>query len=138
MEEIQQRTEWVIFEKSNQDYFFLLDEESLKKISNWENIETELFFHSQNENTNNIKGKTKKELTLNLLTEDERRKEMTNTIINQSINIVTIKISKELIENILNCQNDHYEYRYNKTSDKMHFYIKDSLNKEILKEIINN
>ena len=32
MEEIQQRTEWVIFEKSNQDYFFLLDEESLKKI----------------------------------------------------------------------------------------------------------
>ena len=134
----QQRTEWVIFEKSNQDYFFLLDEESLKKISNWENIETELFFHSQNENTNNIKEKTKKELTLSLLTEDERRKEMTNTIINQSINIVNIKISKELIENILNCQNDHYEYRYNKTSDKMHFYIKDSLNKEILKEIINN
>ena len=134
----QQRTEWVIFEKSNQDYFFLLDEESLKKISNWENIETELFFHSQNESTNNIKEKTKKELTLNLLTEDERRKEMTNTIINQSINIVNIKISKELIENILNCQNDHYEYRYNKTSDKMHFYIKDSLNKEILKEIINN
>ena len=138
MEEIQQRTEWVIFEKSNQDYFFLLDEASLKKISNWENIETELFFHSQNENTNNIKEKTKKELTLSLLTEDERRKEMTNTIINQSINIVNIKISKELIENILNCQNDHYEYRYNKTSDKMHFYIKDSLNKEILKEIINN
>jgi len=138
MEEIQQRTEWVIFEKSNQDYFFLLDEESLKKISNWENIETELFFHSQNENTNNIKEKTKKELTLSLLTEDERTKEMTNTIINQSINIVNIKISKELIENILNCQNDHYEYRYNKTSDKMHFYIKDSLNKEILKEIINN
>ena len=134
----QQRTEWVIFEKSNQDYFFLLDEESLKKISNWENIESELFFHSQNENTNNIKEKTKKELTLSLLTEDERRKEMTNTIINQSINIVTIKISKELIENILNCQNDHYEYRYNGTSDKMHFYIKDSLNKEILKEIINN
>ena len=59
MEEIQQRTEWVIFEKSNQDYFFLLDEESLKKISNWENIETELFFHSQNENTNDIKEKTK-------------------------------------------------------------------------------
>lgn len=138
MDEKQQRTEWVIFEKSNQDYFFLLDEESLKKISNWENIETELFFHSQNENTNNIKEKTKKELTLSLLTEDERTKEMTNTIINQSINIVTIKISKELIENILNCQNDHYEYRYNKTSDKMHFYIKDSLNKEILKEIINN
>ena len=138
MEETQQRTEWVIFEKSNQDYFFLLDEESLKKISNWENIETELFFHSQNESTNNIKEKTKKELTLSLLTEDERRKEMTNTIINQSINIVNIKISKELIENILNCQNDHYEYRYNKTSDKMHFYIKDSLNKEILKEIINN
>ena len=138
MKGIQQRTEWVIFEKSNQDYFFLLDEESLKKISNWENIETELFFHSQNENTNNIKEKTKKELTLSLLTEDERRKEMTNTIINQSINIVNIKISKELIENILNCQNDHYEYRYNKTSDKMHFYIKDSLNKEILKEIINN
>lgn len=134
----QQRTEWVIFEKSNQDYFFLLDEESLKKISNWENIESELFFHSQNENTNNIKEKTKKELTLSLLTEDERRKEMTNTIINQSINIITIKISKELIENILNCQNDHYEYRYNRTSDKMHFYIKDSLNKEILKEIINN
>ena len=134
----QQRTEWVIFEKSNQDYFFLLDEESLKKISNWENIETELFFHSQNESTNNIKEKTKKELTLNLLTEDERKKEMTNTIINQSINIVNIKISKELIENILNCQNDHYEYRYNKTSDKMHFYIKDSLNKEILKGIINN
>ena len=134
----QQRTEWVIFEKSNQDYFFLLDEESLKKISNWENIESELFFHSQNESTNNIKEKTKKELTLSLLTEDERRKEMTNTIINQSINIVNIKISKELIENILNCQNDHYEYRYNKTSDKMHFYIKDSLNKEILKEIINN
>ena len=138
MEGIQQRTEWVIFEKSNQDYFFLLDEESLKKISNWENIETELFFHSQNESTNNIKEKTKKELTLNLLTEDERRKEMTNTIINQSINIVNIKISKELIENILNSQNDHYEYRYNKTLDKMHFYIKDSLNKEILKEIINN
>ena len=134
----QQRTEWVIFEKSNQDYFFLLDEESLKKISNWENIETELFFHSQNESTNNIKEKTKKELTLSLLTEDERRKEMTNTIIKQNINIVNIKISKELIENILNCQNDHYEYRYNKTSDKMHFYIKDSLNKEILKEIINN
>ena len=133
----QQRTEWVIFEKSNQDYFFLLDEESLKKISNWENIETELFFHSQNENTNNIKEKTKKELTLSLLTEDERRKEMTNTIIKQNTNNVTIKISKELIENILNCQNDHYEYRYNKTSDKMHFYIKDSLNKEILKEIIN-
>ena len=138
MEEIQQRTEWVIFEKSNQDYFFLLDEESLKKISNWENIETELFFHSQNESTNNIKEKTKKELTLSLLTEDERRKEMTNTIIKQNTNNVTIKISKELIENILNCQNDHYEYRYNKTSDKMHFYIKDSLNKEILKEIINN
>lgn len=138
MEEIQQRTEWVIFEKSNQDYFFLLDEESLKKISNWENIESELFFHSQNENTNNIKEKTKKELTLSLLTEDERRKEMTNTIIKQNTNNVTIKISKELIENILNCQNDHYEYRYNKTSDKMHFYIKDSLNKEILKEIINN
>ena len=138
MDEKQQRTEWVIFEKSNQDYFFLLDEESLKKISNWENIESELFFHSQNESTNNIKEKTKKELTLSLLTEDERRKEMTNTIINQSINIVNIKISKELIENILNCQNDHYEYRYNKTSDKMHFYIKDSLNKEILKEIINN
>ena len=138
MDEKQQRTEWVIFKKSNQDYFFLLDEESLKKISNWENIESELFFHSQNENTNNIKEKTKKELTLSLLTEDERRKEMTNTIINQSINIVNIKISKELIENILNCQNDHYEYRYNKTSDKMHFYIKDSLNKEILKEIINN
>ena len=138
MEEIQQRTEWVIFEKSNQDYLFLLDEESLKKISNWENIETELFFHSQNESTNNIKEKTKKELTLNLLTEDERRKEMTNTIIKQNTNNVTIKISKELIENILNCQNDHYEYRYNKTSDKMHFYIKDSLNKEILKEIINN
>ena len=138
MEGIQQRTEWVIFEKSNQDYFFILDEESLKKISNWENIETELFFHSQNENTNNIKEKTKKELTLSLLTEDERKKEMTNTIINQSINIVNIKISKELIENILNSQNDHYEYRYNKTSDKMHFYIKDSLNKEILKEIINN
>ena len=138
MEEIQQRTEWVIFEKSNQDYFFLLDEESLKKISNWENIESELFFHSQNESTNNIKEKTKKELTLSLLTEDERRKEMTNTIIKQNTNNVTIKISKELIENILNCQNDHYEYRYNKTSDKMHFYIKDSLNKEILKEIINN
>ena len=138
MEEIQQRTEWVIFEKSNQDYFFLLDEESLKKISNWENIETELFFHSQNESTNNIKEKTKKELTLSLLTEDERRKEMTNTIIKRNTNNVTIKISKELIENILNCQNDHYEYRYNKTSDKMHFYIKDSLNKEILKEIINN
>lgn len=138
MDEKQQRTEWVIFEKSNQDYFFLLDEESLKKISNWENIETELFFHSQNENTNNIKEKTKKELTLSLLTEDERRKEMTNTIIKQNTNNVTIKISKELIENILNCQNDHYEYRYNKTSDKMHFYIKDSLNKEILKEIINN
>ena len=138
MEEIQQRTEWVIFEKSNQDYFFLLDEESLKKISNWENIESELFFHSQNENTNNIKEKTKKELTLSLLTEDERRKEMTNTIIKQNINNITIKISNELINNILNCQNDHYEYRYNKTSDKMHFYIKDSLNKEILKEIINN
>jgi hypothetical protein len=62
---------------------------------------------------------------------------MTNTIIKQNTSNVTIKISKELIENILNCQNDHYEYRYNKTSDKMHFYIKDSLNKEILKEIIN-
>ena len=138
MEEIQQRTEWDKKKKSNQDYFFLLDEESLKKISNWENIETELFFHSQNESTNNIKEKTKKELTLSLLTEDERKKEMTNTIIKQNTSNVTIKISKELIENILNCQNDHYEYRYNKTSDKMHFYIKDSLNKEILKEIINN
>ena len=133
----QQRTEWVIFEKSNQDYFFLLDEESLKKISNWENIESELFFQSQNEGTNNIKEKAKKELTLSLLTEDERRKEMTNTIIKQNINNITIKISNELINNILNCQNDHYEYRYNETSDKMHFYIKESLNKDILKEIIN-
>jgi len=134
----QQEREWAIFNKDNHDYYFLLNEESLAEISKWGKIETTLYYQSRKETIDNIEKETKKELTINLLSEEERKKEMTNAIINQNMDRINIKISNQLIKNILMNERDHYEYRYNGSSDKMHFYIKDSLNKEYLKEIIND
>ena len=144
MEENWQNIEWCIYDIRHGDYNFSLNKETLNKIEDWENVEMVLHHYSDNDSIENIQERMRKTLILGLLSNKDRREKMTNALVmdhTKESKRVTINISKELIQNLLefkwNCFWIGYEYRYNMRWDKMIFYVKDSFDKQCLRDNID-
>ena len=133
--------EWWIFNAKNSDFFITINKENLSKVLNWEELKIELYRSLEQLDFRELKKWVKKELTLSLISDEERRKNHTEALpiwnIKESKNI-EIKISNRLVEE-LKCYEwwsfaNDYTYRYDKGWNKMHFYVSDSHERESLKD----
>lgn len=137
--------EWCIYDIDHHDYKFSLNKETLNKIKNWEKAEMVMYHYiSHGELIKNIQERMRKTLILWLLSNENRRKEMTNAVVknhSKDSKEVIINISNELIENLLEFKWsafwNSYDYRYNIGWDKMMFYKDNSFDKECLQSDIN-
>ena len=133
--------EWGIFDAEHNDYSFSLNKNTLRKINDWESIQTILYYNFNWKSINDFENWMRKKLVICLLSDDERRKNMSDAIVlnyTKESELVTIKISKHLLDNLLDFEwwsfSDDYEYRYNTGWDKMHFYVNDSHSKTMLND----
>lgn len=76
-----QNLEWCIFDIDHNDYFFSLDKETINKINDWEERVVVLHHSSSSDCLNDIQERMRKELVLWLLSNEERRKEMTDAVV---------------------------------------------------------
>ena len=133
-------TQWCIFDLDHSNYIFSLNRESLNKIKNWEKIKTTIYHDSYLfKSKNDLKEWMKKELIIWLLWNNESE-EQSEVIVKpywkESQNVI-IEISNSLIENLMNCKLNDYEYCFNSRGNKMNFYVNDSWKKEDLNERLN-
>ncbi len=133
--------EWWIYDVDHNDYFFSLNKDSLSKVINWESIKTTLYYSFNWKSIDEVENWIKKDLVMCLLSDEERRKKMSEAIAqnnNKDSTKVTIKISKKLLENLLEFEWSmfwgDFEYRYNVRGDKMHFYMNDSFDRKWLSD----
>ena len=136
--------QWCIYDIEHSDYNFALNRKTLNKIENWENVEMVLHHYPPNDSIENIQERMKKALVLGLLSDKDRVEKMTNALVKnhtKDSKDVTIKISKDLIQTLLEFKWDSfwsgYEYRYNFRWDKMIFYVNDSFDKQCLESNID-
>ena len=73
-ERTDQNLEWWMFNVNHRDFFITLNKESIIKILNWENLESELYWNWDWINMRELDKWVKKELTFCLLSDSERRK----------------------------------------------------------------
>lgn len=137
--------EWCIYDIDHHDYDFSLNRETLNKIKNWEKAEMVMHYYTPHGNSiEDIQESMRKTLILWLLSNKDRIKIMTDAVVKNHFRTskeVTINISNELIENLLEFKWsafwNGYEYRYNIGWDKITFYIDDSFDKECLQSNID-
>lgn len=136
--------EWWMFEVDHRDFFIALNQESLLKILNWEELKSELYWRWNWINIRELDKRVKKELTFCLLSDTERTENLTEALPiwnRKDSEKVTIKISEDLLDKISKYKwgywYEAYEYRYDTMWNKMHFYINDSFWKEQLKDNID-
>lgn len=136
--------EWWVFNVNNRDYFITLNKENLSKVLNWEELKTELYRTRHWINMRNLDKRVKKELTFCLISDDERRENLTEALPidnKKESEKVRIKISERLLQELLDYEwgsfaND-YQYRYDTWWNKIHFYVSDSFEREKLKNDID-
>jgi len=139
-----QNLEWWLYNTNHMDYYISLNKESLMKILDWEEVNTDLYWTWDWIDMRELEKWVGKELTFCLLSDEERSKNFTNAlpVDNRKLSEkVKIKISKNLINSILSYEPNYrwesYEYRYDAWWNKMHFYVKDNHWKERLKDDID-
>lgn len=134
--------EWCIFNLDHWDYNFLLNKSSINKIKNWEKICSTIYHDSYYlKNKDDIQERMKKELIIWLLSSNEdqaNQQEVIVTPYTKESKKVTIKISNNLLENLLKSEWDIYEYCYNSRGNKMDFFINESPKKDDLNEEITS
>lgn len=134
--------EWCIYDMDNNDYSFSLNKENIRKIKDWEEYKTIMYQNSWSLNSlEDIQYRMKKSLILWLLSDEERRKNMTDALVKnhtKESNEVIINISKSLLDTLLEFEwwLTLNEYRYNMRWDKMYFYVNDSYYKQCLNDNI--
>ena len=125
------KIEWCIFDIDHNDYSLSLNKDSVKKVLSWDEIKRTLYisWHSLDE----IQEWMRKELIIWLLSDDDRKKEMTEACvkwIRKDSEVVRMNISNKLLENLLAFEwggfSDSYDYRYNMRGDKILFYVLDN------------
>ena len=136
--------EWWMFKVNHRDFFITLNKESLLKVLNWENLESELYWNWDWIDMTELDKWVKKELTFCLLSDSERRENLTEALPiwnYRESEKVTIKISKDLLDKISKHEwgfwYEAYEYRYDTWWNKMFFYVNDSFWREQLKDNID-
>lgn len=144
MAENSSNIEWCIYDMDSNDYSFSINKENLNKIKDWEAYKTIMYHSSWSRNSlEDIQERMKKSLILWLLSDEERRKNMTDALVKgytKESNEITINISKRLLDTLLEFEwwltLNEYEYRYNMRWDKMYFYVNDSYDKQCLNDNI--
>jgi len=136
--------EWWMFNVNNRDYFITLNKENLSKVLNWEELKTELYWTRDWINMRKLDKWVRKELTFCLISDSERRENLTEALPDDNrkeSERVKIKISKDLLEKLLDYEwgafANAYQYRYDTRWNKMHFYVNESFERERLKDDID-
>lgn len=145
MSEISKNIEWCIYDMDHNDYSFSINKETLNQIKNWEEFRTTMYYSSsQRKSLEDIQQRMRKNLIIWLLSDEERRKNMTDALVKnykRESEEVIMNISNRLLENLLEFEwwypLDEYEYRYNMRWDKMYFYMNDSYNRQWLNNNID-
>lgn len=145
MSEISKNIEWCIYDMDHNDYSFSINKETLNQIKSWEEFRTTMYYSSsQRKSLEDIQQRMRKNLIIWLLSDEERRKNMTDALVKsykRESEEVIMNISNRLLENLLEFEwwypLDEYEYRYNMRWDKMYFYMNDSYNRQWLNNNID-
>lgn len=114
--------QWAIYCVDNSDYYISLKKDTLDEVKKWNIIKSKIVYFSDK----NIRELVQKKLLITLLTEDERKKNLSETRIIHSDDKVWLKISKKLLDILIEENSEDFEYRYNMGWDKIHFLIDNS------------
>ena len=139
MEQKSENTEWCIFDLDFSNYSFSLNRNSLNKIKNWEKIKSTIYHNSYLFKTKeDLQERMKKELIIWLLWNNDWKEnsEIKVEPYEKESSKVIIRISNNLLENLINYEWNSYEYCFNSRGNKMIFYINSSTEKEELKNEI--
>lgn len=139
MEQKSENTEWCIFDLDFSNYSFSLNRNSLNKIKNWEKIKSTIYHNSYLFKTKeDLQERMKKELIIWLLWNNDWKEnsEIKVEPYEKESSKVIIRISNNLLENLINSEWNSYEYCFNSRGNKMIFYINSSTEKEELKNEI--
>ena len=137
MKENSEGTEWCIFDLDYSNYLFSLNRDSINKIKNWEKKESTIYHNSYLfKSKEDLQERMKKELILWLLSDNNS--EIIVEPYEKGSKQVIIRISKNLLENLINSEWDNYEICYNSRWNKMNFYINDSSEKKELNQKIDS
>ena len=136
--------EWWTFNVNNRDFFITINKENLSNVLDWKELKTELYWRWEWLSLRELEKRVKKELTICLISDDERRENLTEALPidnRRESEKVRIKISERLLNELLDYEwrafaND-YEYRYDTWWNKMHFYVTDSFERDQLKDNID-
>lgn len=135
MEQKSENTEWCIFYLDYSNYSLSLNKNTINKIKNWEEIKSTIYHDSHLFKTKeDIQERMKKELIIWLKNNDSTEKY--NDIIiepywNKSEKVI-IRISNNLLENLINSEWENYEYCLNSRGNKITFYINDNTERKEL------
>ena len=143
MSENFEKLEWCEFDMDHRDYFMAINKDTIKWILEWTDAKINLYLKSCNIWVNEMTESMRKELIISLLSDEDRRKEMSEAVFKDSwkySDTIRLNISEHLLNNLENFKWttfwDAYEYRYNVWWDKINFYVHDSYWKHRLKHDI--
>ena len=105
MSEISKNIEWCIYDMDHNDYSFSINKETLNQIKSWEEFRTTMYYSSsQRKSLEDIQQRMRKNLIIWLLSDEERRKNMTDALVKsykRESEEVIMNISNRLLENLL-------------------------------------
>ena len=143
MRENFEKLEGCEFDIDHRDYFMAINKDTIKWILEWTDVKMNLYLKSCNIWLNEMTESMRKELIISILSDEDRRKEMSETVFKDSWKYsdkIRLNISEHLLNNLQNFKWtsfwDAYEYRYNVWWDKINFYVHDSYWKRRLKHDI--
>lgn len=116
--------QWAFYDVDHYDYYISLNKNSLEKIKEWNIIKSKIVYSSFDIEQN--KKMIQKKLFITLLTDEERKKNRSETKFIRSDEKVCLKISNYLLNNLIEANLEDYEHRYDAMWNKIHFLIADS------------
>ena len=116
--------QWAFYDIDHYDYYISLNKETLEQIKEWNIIKSKIVYSSYDYEQN--KKMIQKKLFIALLTDEERKKNRWETKFIRTDEKVWLKISKYLLNNLIEANLEDYEHRYDTMWNKIHFLIADS------------
>ena len=143
MSENFEKLEGCEFDIDHRDYFMAINKDTIKWVLEWTDAKMNLYLKSCNIWLNEMTESMRKELIISILSDEDRRKEMSEAVFKDSWKYsdkIRLNISEHLLNSLQNFEWttfwDAYEYRYNVWWDKINFYVHDSYWKRRLKHDI--
>jgi len=119
---MEKHIQWGILDVDSNDYYISIDKETLNKIKEWNIIKSKIVLSTNKD----IKKMVQKKLFITLLTDEEKDKKLSETVLRNNTERVILKISNNLLTILIENNPEDYQVRYEKTWNKIHFLIDDS------------